>query len=157
MTATTETRDRGSALHVVCPHCDAVNRVPQTRLAEGGNCGACHQPLFEGHPISLDMDRFERHLEKSDLPLLIDFWAAWCGPCRVMAPEFERAASQLEPRFRLVKVDVDKEPRLATLFGVRSIPTLVLARHGREMARTTGARSAAHLVRLALDGAHSNE
>ena len=132
-------------LHVACPHCDALNRVPRDKLAAGGRCGACHQPLFEGRPLALDGARFLRHFEKSDLPLLIDFWAPWCGPCRVMAPEFERAAGRLEPQLRLAKINIDENPAVAERFAVRSIPTLVLARHGRELARTAGAQSAAQL------------
>jgi thioredoxin 2 len=132
-------------VHVVCPHCDTINRLPRPKLASDGKCGECHKPLFEGHPIALDTARFERHLDKGDLPLVIDFWAPWCGPCRTMAPEFERAAASLEPAVRLVKVNVDEEPRLAERFAVRSIPTLALAQHGRELARTAGARSAAQL------------
>jgi thioredoxin 2 len=135
-----------AALHIVCPHCDTLNRVPRERLADGGRCGECHQALFEGHPVALNTARFERHVDKSDVPLLIDFWAEWCGPCRMMAPEFERAAAALEPRARLVKVNVDEEPALAARFNVRSIPTLVLALHGRELARTAGVRSAAQLT-----------
>jgi thioredoxin 2 len=135
-----------AALHIVCPHCDTINRVPRDRLKQGGRCGHCHKSLFDGHPVALDTARFERHLEKSDLPLLIDFWAAWCGPCRMMAPEFEKAATAVEPHARLVKVNVDEEPSIASRFNVRSIPTLVLALHGRELARTAGARSAAQLV-----------
>ena len=139
-----------AAVHIVCPHCDTINRVPRERLANhdavGGRCGSCHEALFDRHPVVLDTARFERHLEKSHVPLLIDFWAEWCGPCRIMAPEFERAAAAIEPRARLVKVNVDAEPALAQRFQVRSIPTLVLALHGREVARTAGARSAAQLV-----------
>jgi thioredoxin 2 len=138
-------------LHVVCPRCDTINRLPQPKLAAGGRCGQCKNPLFEGHPVALDTARFERHLEKGDLPLLIDFWAPWCGPCRTMAPEFERAAAALEPAVRLVKVNVDEEPALAERFAVRSIPTLALARHGREIARTAGARSAAQLAEWARE------
>lgn len=133
-------------VHVVCPHCDTINRLPRPKLAAGGRCGHCRQALFEGRPIALDTARFERQLDKGDLPLLVDFWAAWCGPCRVMAPEFERAAATLEPELRLVKVNVDEEPRLAERFAVRSIPTLILAWHGRELARTAGARSSAELA-----------
>ena len=133
-------------VHVVCPHCDTINRLPRAKLASGARCGECHKPLFEGHPVALDTTRFERHLDKGDLPLLIDFWAPWCGPCRTMAPEFERAAATLEPAVRLVKVNVDAEPRLAERFAVRSIPTLALAQHGKELARTAGARSAAQLA-----------
>ena len=132
-------------LHLPCPHCDTLNRVPRDKLAEGGRCGACHEALFEGRPLALDATRFRHHLEKSDLPLLIDFWAPWCGPCRVMAPEFERAAGRLEPQLRLVKINIDENPAVAERFAVRSIPTLALARHGRELARTAGAMSAAQL------------
>jgi thioredoxin 2 len=138
-------------LQIVCPHCDTLNRVPRAKLPAGGKCGACHRPLFEGRPLALDGPRFTRHLEKNDIPLLIDFWAPWCGPCHAMAPEFERAAARLEPRMRLVKVDVDQNPEAAQRFAVRSIPTLVLALHGRELARTAGARSAAQLEAWALE------
>jgi thioredoxin 2 len=136
-----------ASIHVVCPHCDTLNRVPRARLGAGGKCGSCGRPLFEGRPLALTQDRFERHLDKGDLPLLVDFWAPWCGPCKVMAPEFERAAPRLEPRLRLVKVNVDEEPAIASRFGIRSIPTLALLHHGREIARTAGAMSAADLER----------
>jgi thioredoxin 2 len=138
-----------SSLHIVCPHCDTTNRIPRDKLADGGRCGQCRQKLFDAHPVALDTARFERHLEKSEVPLLIDFWAPWCGPCRTMAPEFERAAAALEPAVRLVKVNVDEEPELAQRFQTRSIPTLVLAFQGRELARAAGARSAAQLVQWA--------
>lgn len=138
------------SLHVFCPHCDAVNRVPQEKLFASGKCGACHRPLFAGQPLPLDAARFERQLATSDVPLLIDFWAPWCGPCRIMAPEFERAASRLEPRMRLVKINVDENPAAAQRFGVSSIPTLSLALHGRELARTSGAMSSAQLEEWAL-------
>jgi thioredoxin 2 len=137
---------QSSSLHIVCPHCDTTNRVPRDRLADGGKCGQCHEKLFDAHPVALDTARFERHLANSEVPLLIDFWAPWCGPCRMMAPEFERAAGMLEPAVRLVKVNVDEEPALAQRFQTRSIPTLVLAFQGRELARAAGARSAAQLV-----------
>jgi thioredoxin 2 len=138
------------SLHIVCPHCDTINRVPRVKLDNpetgGGRCGQCHKSLFNAHPVALDTARFERHLAKSGIPLLVDFWAPWCGPCRTMAPEFERAAALLEPAVRLVKVNVDEEPALAARFRVQSIPTLVLAFQGRELARAAGARSAPHLV-----------
>jgi len=139
------------AAHVICPHCDTINRVPRAKLGAGAKCGSCHKALFEGRPLALDQAQFLRHLEKSDLPLLVDFWAPWCGPCRAMAPEFERAAARLEPRFRLVKVNVDEAPAIASRYAIRSIPTLALLHHGREVARTAGARSAAELERWAAD------
>jgi thioredoxin 2 len=134
---------------VPCPHCDALNRMARDRLADGGRCGVCHKRLFTGQPVALSKERFERHLDKGDVPLLIDFWAPWCGPCRTMAPEFERAAPELEPGFRLVKVNVDDEPELAVRFIVRSIPMTTLAFRGREIVRLTGARPTAELVRWA--------
>jgi thioredoxin 2 len=142
-----------SVLHVVCPRCDTVNRVPWAKLSAGGKCGSCARPLFEGRPLALDGARFKRHLEKGDLPLLVDFWAPWCGPCRAMAPELERAAARLEPRLRLVKVNVDEEPDIAAAYAVRSIPTLALLHRGQEIARTAGAMSADALERWAVANA----
>ena len=134
------------ALHVVCPHCDSVNRVPATRLGAGARCGRCRETLFQGHPLLLDRLRLVKHLERSDVPLLVDFWAPWCAPCRMMAPAFEEAATRLEPGVRLVKVNTEEAQDLAMQYRIRSIPTLVLFKGGREVARSSGAMDAGSLV-----------
>ena len=135
-----------TTLHIVCPHCDGINRVPEDKLGAKGRCGKCHNHLFVGQPVALDQQRFERHLANSDIPLLVDFWAPWCGPCKTMAPAFEQAARGLEPRVRLVKVNTEEEQALSMQYGIRSIPTLALFRHGKEVARVAGAMDAGNLV-----------
>lgn len=136
-------------LVLACPHCHGMNRVPSERLSAQPNCGHCHKPLFTGHPVALDEAAFEKHIARSQVPVLVDFWAPWCGPCRAMAPAFEQAAQQLEPGMRLAKVNTEEAQSLAARFNIRSIPTLALFVNGREVARQPGAMGAADIVRWA--------
>ena len=134
---------------IACPHCHALNRVPSERLGEAPACGRCHRALFDGRPLELGVDHFATHYTRSDVPLLVDFWAPWCGPCLQMAPHFQRAAGLLEPAMRLAKVDTEASPGLGNRFGIRSIPTMVLLQGGREIARQSGAMPAEAIVRWA--------
>ncbi|MCW5745376.1 MAG: thioredoxin TrxC [Alphaproteobacteria bacterium] len=136
-------------LQIACPDCHTLNRAPRDKLAAGlrGKCGRCGAPLFSGHPVALDAASFESHAARSDVPLLVDFWAPWCGPCVAMAPQFEKAAGHLEPGLRLAKVNTEEEQELASHYGIRSIPTLVLLHRGREIARRSGAMDAATIER----------
>ena len=135
-----------NSTHIVCPACHAVNRLPRERLEERPTCGQCHAPLFSGHPVALAQDSFTRHIERSDVPVVVDFWAPWCGPCRTMAPAFDAAAKQLEPRVRLAKVNTEEQSELAGTFNIRSIPTLAVFRGGRETARHSGAMPLPQLI-----------
>lgn len=125
--------------HIVCPHCDAVNRVPADKLDAAPTCGKCKQPLFTAHPVELTADNFAAHIARSDVPVLVDFWAPWCGPCKMMAPAYAQAAQRLEPNIRVVKLDTEQAQQIAAQYNIRSIPTLALFKGGKEVARQAGA------------------
>ena len=134
-----------SSLTIPCPHCGALNRVPAERAGEHPNCGRCTKALFDGHPLALTEANFDAVAGRGDLPVLVDFWGPWCGPCVGFAPVFAQAASKFEPRLRLAKLDTEAQPQLAQRFGIRSIPTLIMLKQGREIARQSGALNAAQL------------
>ena len=136
-------------LMVGCPHCGATNRVPAERAGDSPQCGKCGRPLLAGHPLELGDADFDAVVASARVPVLVDFWAPWCGPCRAMAPAFAQAAQQLDGRALLVKVNSDDNPGLSARFGIRSIPTLVRLDHGRETRRQSGAIPAGAIVALA--------
>ena len=145
-----ELRAMSESLHIVCPHCQTTNRVRADQLGGAPDCGHCKRPLFDGHPAVLDEAAFDKHVGRNQIPVLVDFWAPWCGPCRMMAPAYEKATAELEPQFRVAKVNTEEAQALGARLNIRSIPTLALFVGGREVARQPGAMtSAADIARWA--------
>ena len=140
------TATKADTLIIACPVDGTLNRVPTVKLGNNPKCAKDHQPLFQGKPVDLTSANFDKHAVKSDLPVVIDFWAEWCGPCRMMSPTFTAAAPKLEPRVRVAKLDTEAEPAIAGRYGIRGIPSMIMVKKGREIARTSGAMPTSAIV-----------
>lgn len=136
-----------SSTQLVCTHCNRVNRLPADRLGDQPRCGNCHEPLFSAQPAEVTAAAFERQVNNSDIPVLVDCWAPWCGPCLAMAPAFEEAAARLEPAVRLLKLNTEEEQTIGARYDIRSIPTMLLFHRGKEIARQSGAMMAGDIIR----------
>ena len=135
-----------SVTHIVCPHCNITNRIPNEKIANKPICGKCKKPLFFAKPLELNVSNFAAHITKNDIPVVVDFWAEWCGPCKMMAPMFSQATAQLEPRVRMAKLNTEQEQNIAAQFNIRSIPTLIIFKQGKEIARQSGAMDSQSLI-----------
>ena len=138
--------------YIVCTNCAAVNRIPSTRIEDNPNCGKCHQSLFSDNVADINSVGFQKQISRSDIPVVVDFWAPWCGPCKVMGPAFQEAAKKLEPKFRLIKVNTENEQTIASQYNIRSIPTLAIFKKGKEIRRQPGAMSTADIIRWVEQG-----
>ncbi len=137
-----------SAIHIACPNCGAVNRVPKEKLTQHPKCGQCKHELFTGHPIDLTDQNFIHIVSKTDLPVVVDFWASWCGPCKMMAPVFEQVTNSLEPKARFAKLNTENAQNIAAQYSIRSIPTLIIFKQGQEVARQAGAMDQSSLIQF---------
>lgn len=134
------------SINIVCPHCLAVNRIASQRLGDHPICGKCKNKLFDGKPHELNKNGFDRNLSGNDIPLVVDFWASWCGPCKVMMPAYQQAASELEPDARLIKLNTELEQEVAGRYSIRAIPTMIMFKNGKEVQRESGAMTTKHIV-----------
>lgn len=135
-------------IQITCPHCEATNRLLERKLGQNPKCGKCHQSLFISKPLELTSKNFKKVTSKTSIPIVVDFWAEWCGPCKMMAPIFEQVCKVVEPRARLAKLNTEFSQNIAAQFGIRSIPTLIVFKNGKEVSRQSGALDQRNLIQF---------